>query len=63
MATKPIPVGTRLLALTGFGYEFRFSLILKHGYETDNSDICTYPEPIPKPVPNVENQFVILLYK
>jgi hypothetical protein len=37
--------------------EFEFSPILKHEYETGNGDIGTHPEPIPKPVPNVENQF------
>jgi len=43
--------------LTGFGYEFGFSPISKYGYGTGNGDICTHPEPIPKPYPNVEKSY------
>lgn len=45
--------------LTSVGYGFGFSPILKHGYETDNGVICTHPESIPIPVPNVKNYFML----
>jgi len=48
--------------LTGFGYEFEFSPISKHGYGTGNGYIGTHPEPIPKPVPNVENYFMMIYH-
>jgi hypothetical protein len=33
--------------LTGFGYEFEFSPILKYGFGAGNGDIDTHPEPAP----------------
>jgi len=65
MATKLIPVGYPLKpssiwrvfpALIGFGYEFEFSRISKHGYGTGNGDKGTHL----KLVSNVENQFIVL---
>jgi len=50
-------------ALTRFGYGYGFSPNSKHRYEKGNGDIGTHPEPIPKPVLNVENQFATLLYR
>jgi hypothetical protein len=46
--------------LTGFGYEFWFSPISKHGYGTGNGYIGTHLELIPKPVPNAENFFMLI---
>ena len=39
--------------------EFEFSPISKHGYGMSNEYIGTYPELIPKPVPNVEKLFYV----
>jgi len=44
--------------LTGFGYEFEIFPILKHWYGMGNGDIGVHPEHMPKPVLNVENQFI-----
>ena len=48
--------------LTGFGYEFGFSPISKHGYGMGNGYIGTNPKPILKHIPNVENYFVLVWY-
>jgi len=48
--------------LTRFGYEFELSLISKHGYGTGNGYVATHPELILKPVPNVENYFVLICH-
>jgi len=47
--------------LTEFGYGFGFSLILKHGYGTDNGYIGTHPKPIPKLVPNAKKNTFMLI--
>jgi len=46
--------------LTGFG--FGFSPISKHGYGTGNKVICTHPEPILVPVPNIKITFFLPLF-
>jgi len=51
---KSTPIWRVFSDLTEFGYRFGFSPISKYGYGTGNGDICTHPEPIPKPYPNVE---------
>ena len=48
--------------MTGFGYEFGFSPISKHGYGTGKGHIDTHPEPIPKFVPNVEIYFMFICH-
>ena len=50
MTTKSMPMGIRPNQPRFDG----FSPILKYEYGTGNGDICTHPEPIPKPYPNVE---------
>ena len=44
------------------GFEYGFSLISKHGYGTGNGYVDTHPGPIPKPVPNVKNYFILICY-
>jgi len=51
-----------LPVLIEFGYEFGFSPISKHGYETGNRYIGTHPEPIPKPILNTEDYFMLICH-
>ena len=48
--------------LTGFGYGFEFTLVLKHGYWTGNGDIGTHPETIPKLFTNVKKSIYYHFY-
>jgi hypothetical protein len=64
MATKHILMVNRpnQTQFDGFGYEFGFSPISKHGYGMGNGYIGTHPEPIPKHVPNAENYFMLICH-
>jgi hypothetical protein len=44
--------------LTGFGYEFEFSPISKHGYKMGNKDISIRPELILRLILNLKNYFI-----
>jgi hypothetical protein len=59
---KPNPIWRVFPVLTGFGYEFGFSPITKHGYGTGNKYLDTHPELKPKPVPNAKSHFMLIFH-
>jgi len=57
---EPNPNWRVFPGLTGLGYGL--SPISKHRYGTGNGYIGTHPKPIPKPVPNVKNYFMLICH-